>query len=86
MITPATNPKKVQVGHWHIEHPLWERGVLVKPWLKEVRFDNPEKDYTGLLHGFLTEGTSDEGLSACALVEKSDGTFDTPSVTIIKLI
>jgi hypothetical protein len=41
--------------------------------------------YRGLVHGFITETTKD-GHTTCALVEKPDGTFDTPSVSVIKLL
>jgi hypothetical protein len=51
---------------------------------KKLCFDNPQS-YMGLLHGFSTEDNGD-GPFAVAIVEKSDGTFDTPSVTIIQVM
>lgn len=80
MIPLLNNPKKVRVGHWHLEAAQWEGGVCVKQKVKEVIYD-----YEGLLHGFGVEGEQDE--TYCfALVEKPDGTFDTPSVTAIQLV
>ena len=81
----------MRVGHWHtqrqeVDHsiPHGEPGYIKQPYLKEVRFDS-DKDYTGLLHGFGVKGEHEE-MYCFALVEKSDGTFDTPSVTIIQLL
>lgn len=81
MITLQERPKAVKVGHWHHEAAQWEGGVCVKQKVKEVRYD-----YIGLLHGFGVEGEAAVEMYAFALVEKADGTFDTPSVTVIRLI
>lgn len=81
MITLQEHPRLVEVGHWHIEQSVWEGGVCVKQKIRTLRID-----YIGLLHGFGVEGTSEDGMCICALVEKEDGTFNTPSVTVIRLI
>jgi len=62
-------------------------GHIKKPYIKELRFDG-DKDYTGLLHGFGTEGEFGEGgeQTVVAIVERPDGTFDTPSVNTIQLL
>ena len=85
MIPYRTNAlKPVRVGYWHIEPARY--GTVTKPRTKELRFDKPEVCYEGNLIGFLVEGEINEGLVACALVEKPDGTFDTPSVSVVQLI
>lgn len=77
------NLRKVRIGYWHHEQAKWEGGKVVAPRVKEVRFpkDAPE----GYLHGFSTEGDADE-TCVVALVELADGTFQTPSITVIKTI
>lgn len=87
MIPYNPNPKPIRVGYWHYQSAKWEDGRLVAPRVKEVRFDN-DKCYEGLLHGFGTEGDFGEGgeFAIVALVEKADGTFDTPTVNVIQLI
>lgn len=84
MIALQGKPKQVQVGAWHIEHAVYLGGKCIKAKINEVRFDG-KNAYVGLLHGFMTEGDVD-GMITVALVEKDDGTFFTPSVTVIKLI
>jgi hypothetical protein len=82
---PANSEKKlVRVGHWHHENAEYKDGYCVKAAVRKVRFDGPN-DLTGLLYGFCVEQDGNE--SCCvALVEKPDGTFATPSVTVIQLL
>lgn len=91
MITLQSNPRSVRVGHWHIQrqevdHSIkhGDPGYIKQPYLKEVRFDTAS-DYIGKLHGFGVEGEQEE-LYCFALVEKPDGTFATPSATVIQLL
>lgn len=95
MIPYSQNPKPVRVGYWFIQRqevnwqiPPGQEGHITKPFVREVRFDKPEVCYEGLFHGFGVEGDFSEGgeFCICALVEKPDGTFDTPSVNTIQLI
>jgi hypothetical protein len=85
MITYNPNAPRVRVGHWHYEAAKYEGGTIIKPRIKELRFDDPDHDYEGRLHGFGMEGDSGE-MCICALVEKPDGTFGTPSSNTIQLI
>jgi hypothetical protein len=85
MIAYDPSGKKVRVGHWHYEAAEYKGHEIIKPRVKEVRFDNPDTDYEGTLQGFGTEGDGNE-LCIVALVEKPDGTFDTPSANTIQII
>ena len=91
-------PKPCKVGYWFIQHAKYEmqliahasgainnKHVEISPRIRELRFDKPETCYSGLLHSIATES---DGYEQCvvAIVEKSDGTFDTPSINCIQLI
>lgn len=86
MITLQERPRAVEVGHWHVENGTYSTELKkMVGRVKEVRFDNPDTDYIGLLHGFGVEGEQSE-MYCFALIERADGTFDTPSATVLRLI
>lgn len=72
-------PKPCTVHTFKHTPAQWEGGVCVAQKKTELI-----PSYTGLLWGFGEEGDSDEHC-ICALVEKPDGTFDTPVASAVKL-
>lgn len=59
---------------------------FVKDWTYMPRKRVDHWSEPRLLHGFGEEGSVDDGLCICALVESPDGTFDAPAACMVKLL
>ena len=81
--------RKVRVGYWFYQAQVMDYtttpATITTPRIREVRFDKPDVCYEGVLHGFGVEGDGEERC-VVALVEKPNGTFNTPSVNTIQIL
>lgn len=78
-------PKIVMVGEFKTQHSGIDADGKPIPYQRKLVFDTP-KSYQGLLLGFATEGDTQEGLCTVGIVQKEDGTFETPWINTIKII